>query len=287
MKNIQYHVIKLFHYIFKNINLNILLFLSYPIGILYSLISFKNTYMLFGRSKNINKYLKNKYNPILVKINYTKYWLELLWLTKSNFQKSILKKVEIKNEEYLKNIKKQGAIFALPHVGNWEMAIPVGNSINLDLLAVAEPLNNELVLSWFKNLREDLGCEIIIGGKGQNTFEKIVKKLQNGKHVCLLSERSINKTGVGTEFFGNLAAFPKGPVALSLKTQLPIVPTAFLKINGKYTLVFEKPFYVPLFENESLSIQQGLKTLSKSFEKLISIDPNQWHSTQPVWSNEY
>ena len=287
MKNIQYQVIKLFHNIFKNINLNLLLLLSYPIGILYSLISFKNTYMLFGRSKNINKYLKNKYNPILVKINYTKYWLELLWLTKSNFQKSILKKVEIKNEEYLKNIKKQGAIFALPHVGNWEMAIPVGNSINLDLLAVAEPLDNELVLSWFKNLREDLGCEIIIGGKGQNTFEKIVKKLQNGKHVCLLSERSINKTGVGTEFFGNLAAFPKGPVALSLKTQLPIVPTAFLKINGKYTLVFEKPFYVPLFENESLSIQQGLKTLSKSFEKLISIDPNQWHSTQPVWSNEY
>jgi len=287
MKNIQYQVIKLFHNIFKNTNLKLLLLLSYPIGILYSLISFKNTYMLFQRSKNINIHLKNKYNPILVKINYTKYWLELLWLTKSNFQKSILKNVEIKNEKYLKNIKKQGAIFALPHVGNWEMAIPVGNDINLDLLAVAEPLNNELVLSWFKNLREDLGCEIIIGGKGQNTFETIVKKLENGKHVCLLSERSINKTGVGIEFFGNLAAFPKGPVALSLKTQLPIVPTAFLKINGKYTLVFEKPFYVPLFENESLSIQQGLKTLSKSFEKLISIDPNQWHSTQPVWSNEY
>jgi len=287
MKYLQYQLIKFFHIIFKNTNLNILLLLSYPIGILYSLLSFRNTYMLYQRSKKINKHLKNKYNPILVKINYTKYWLELLWLTKSNFSKSILKKVEIKNEEYLKNIKKQGAIFALPHVGNWEMAIPVGNDINLDLIAVAEPLNNEFVLSWFKNLREDLGCEIIIGGKGQNTFETIVKKLQNGKHVCLLSERSINKTGVGTEFFGNLAAFPKGPVALSLKTQLPIVPTAFLKINGKYTLVFEKPFYVPLFENESLSIQQGLKTLSKSFEKLISIDPNQWHSTQPVWSNEY
>ena len=287
MKNIQYQIIKLFHTIFKNINLNLLLLLSYPIGILYSLVSFRNTYMLFQRAKEMNKLLKIKYNPILVKINYTKYWVELLWLTKSNFTKSILKKVEIKNEEYLKNIKNKGAIFALPHVGNWEMAIPVGNNINLDLLAVAEPLNNELVLSWFKNLREDLGCEIVIGGKGQNTFETIVKKLQNGKHVCLLSERSINKSGVGTEFFGNLAAFPKGPVALSLKTQLPIVPTAFLKINGKYTLVFEKPFYVPLFENESLSIQQGLKILANSFEKLISIDPNQWHSTQPVWSNEY
>ncbi len=287
MKNIQYQVIKLLHNIFKNINLKILLVLSYPIGIIYSLISFKNTYMLFKRSKLLSKKYSIKYNPILVKINYAKYWIELLWLTKSNFEKQIRNKVIIKNEEYIKNIKKEGAVFALPHIGNWEMAIPVGNDIKLDLLAVAEPLSNNLVLSWFKKLREDLGCEILIGGKGQNTFETIVKKLQNGKHVCLLSERSINKTGIGTEFFGNLAAFPKGPVALALKTQLPIVPTAFLKVDGNYTLVFEKPFYIPLFENEAVSIQQGLKTLSKAFEKLISLDPNQWHSTQPVWSNEY
>jgi len=271
----------------KRINLNILLLLSYPIGLIYSLISLRNTSKLFKRSRVLNKILNKKYNPILVKINYAKYWIEVLWLTKTNFNKKILDNVNIVNEDYIKKIKKNGAIFALPHIGNWEMAIPVGNHINLDLLAVAEPLNNQYVLSWFKELRQDLGCEIIIGGKGQNTFDKIIQKLEDGKHVCLLSERSINRTGVGTEFFSNLSAFPKGPVALALKTQLPIVPTAFLKIDGKYTLIFEKPFYVPLFENESTSIQQGLKTLAKAFEKLISLEPNQWHTIQPIWSNEY
>jgi len=287
MKKLQYIFIKNLHNLLKRINLNILLLLSYPIGLIYSLISLRNTSKLFKRSRVLNKILDNKYNPILVKINYAKYWIEVLWLTKTNFNKKILDNVNIVNEDYIKNIKKNGAIFALPHIGNWEMAIPVGNHINLNLLAVAEPLNNQYVLSWFKELREDLGCEIIIGGKGQNTFDKIIQKLEDGKHVCLLSERSINKTGVGTEFFSNLAAFPKGPVALALKTQLPIVPTAFLKIDGKYTLIFEKPFYVPLFDNESTSIQQGLKTLAKAFEKLISLEPNQWHSIQPIWSNEY
>ncbi len=287
MKFLQYQLIKFSHNVFKNINLKLLLILSYPIGIIYSVISFRNTVMLFRRSKTLNKYLDLKYNPILVKINYAKYWLELLWLTKPNFENKILDNVNIQNKKYIDNIKKQGAIFALPHIGNWEMAIPVGNHLKLDLLAVAEPLNNKLVLNWFKNLRETLGCEIIIGGKGQNTFDTIVNKLEEGKHVCLLSDRSINKTGVGTVFFDNLASFPKGPVALALKTQAPIVPTAFLKVNGQYNLIFDKPFYVPLFENESISIQQGLKTLSKSFEKLINIAPNQWHSIQPVWSNEY
>ena len=109
----------------------------------------------------------------------------------------------------------------------------------------------------------------------------------NGKHICLLSERSINKSGVGVEFFGEVAAFPKGPVALALKTEVPIVPAAFLKLEGRYTLVFDKPFYVPLFDNEAQSIQQGLKVLAKSFEDLIALDINQWHSIQPVWANEY
>ena len=287
MKKLQYIFIKTLHNLMKRINLNILLLLSYPIGLIYSLISFRNTRNLIKRSRVLNKILDKKYNPILVKINYAKYWIEILWLTKTNFNKKILNNVNILNQDYIKTLKKNGAIFALPHIGNWEMAIPVGKYINLNLLAVAEPLNNQYVLSWFKDLREDLGCEIIIGGKGQNTFDKLVQKLEDGKHLCLLSDRSINKTGVGTEFFSNLAAFPKGPVALALKTQLPIVPTAFLKIDGKYTLIFEKPFYVPLFENESVSIQQGLKTLAKSFEKLISLEPNQWHSIQPIWSNEY
>ena len=64
-------------------------------------------------------------------------------------------------------------------------------------------------------------------------------------------------------------------------------PYLWRKIDNKYSLIFEKPFYVPLFDNEAISIQQGLKTLSKSFEKLISLDPNEWHSIQPVWSHEY
>ena len=287
MKYLQYQIIKNCHRIFKNINIKILSYLSIPIGLIYYILTFKNSIKLHNRSKILNKTLTIKYNPLGVKINYVKYWLETLWLTKDNFYNKIFKNVNIVNEEYIKNLKNEGIIFALPHVGNWEMAIPVGKSINLDLIAVAEPLSNHYVLNWFKNLREELGCKIIIGGKGQNTFNTLIKELNSGKHICLLSERSINKTGVGVEFFNNLASFPKGPVALALQTQLPIVPTTFLKIDNKYSLVFEKPFYVPLFDNEAISIQQGLKTLSKSFEKLISLNPNEWHSIQPVWSHEY
>lgn len=289
IKYLQYLLIIFTHNLVKHLNLRLLLVLSYIVGPIYYLLSFKNSINLHKRISRFQKFGEISYSPIKVKINYVKYWLETLWLTKSNFQNKILNNVEIVNEHYITTLKTSniGFIFALPHVGNWEMAIPVGNKLDLKLLAVAEPLDNQKVMTWFKSLREELGCEIILGGKGQNTFNLVQEKINNGYHVCLLSERSVNKSGVGTEFFGDLAAFPKGPVALALKTGVPIVPATFIKINNKYTLYFEKPFYVPHFENEAQSIQQGMKVLAKSFEKLISLDANQWHSIQPVWTDEY
>ena len=289
IKYLQYLLIIFTHNLVKHLNLRFLLVLSYILGPIYYLLSFKNSINLHKRISRFQKFGEISYSPIKVKINYVKYWLETLWLTKTNFQNKILNNVEIVNEHYITTLKTSniGFIFALPHVGNWEMAIPVGNKLDLKLLAVAEPLDNQKVMTWFKSLREELGCEIILGGKGQNTFNLVQEKINNGYHVCLLSERSVNKSGVGTEFFGDLAAFPKGPVALALKTGVPIVPATFIKINNKYTLYFEKPFYVPHFENEAQSIQQGMKVLAKSFEKLISLDANQWHSIQPVWTDEY
>ena len=289
IKYLQYLLIIFTHNLVKHLNLRFLLVLSYIVGPIYYLLSFKNSMNLHKRISRFQKFGEISYSPIKVKINYVKYWLETLWLTKTNFQNKILNNVEIVNEHYITTLKTSniGFIFALPHVGNWEMAIPVGNKLDLKLLAVAEPLDNQKVMTWFKSLREELGCEIILGGKGQNTFNLVQEKINNGYHVCLLSERSVNKSGVGTEFFGDLAAFPKGPVALALKTGVPIVPATFIKINNKYTLYFEKPFYVPHFENEAQSIQQGMKVLAKSFEKLISLDANQWHSIQPVWTDEY
>jgi len=289
MKLFQYLFIRFFHGILSNLPFTIVRALAYPIGIIYFIFTFRSSTLLYKRRIEIFKPNDLQYNPLMVKINYSRYWLETLWLTSRNYEKSISNKIEIINFDYVKKLKKQypGLIFALPHMGNWEFAIPAGNSLNLNLLAVAEPLSNKYVLNWFKKLRENLGIEIVIGGKGQNTFNLLVDKLTSGKDICLLSDRSVNKSGVAVEFFSNIASFPKGPVALSLKTSVPIVPTAMIKMSTGYKLYFHKPFYVPLFENEATSIQQGLKTLSNSFEEILSMDINDWHSIQPVWTVEY
>ena len=280
----KYSIIKAVHLLLKNLSIQYILFFAYPIGLIYYLITPLSNLKLSRRKQ----YIKN-YSVLTVKINYVKYWLETIWLTKNGYFKYVYSNVKIINENAIRKLNKTHSsyILALPHVGNWEFAIPMGKELNLNLVAVAEPLSDIKILNWFTNLREELGCKILLGGKGQNTFSEIVELLNSNNHVCLLAERHIGKSGVGVEFFDQMAAFPKGPVALSLETQLPIVPTAFIKTNNGYELHFGNPFIVPYFDNQAQSIQHGLKVLSKSLENLIMLDPNQWHSIQPVWTSEY
>ena len=280
----KYSIIKAVHLLLKNLSIQYILFFAYPIGLIYYLITPLSNLKLSRRKQ----YIKN-YSVLTVKINYVKYWLETIWLTKNGYFKYVYSNVKIINENAIRKLNKTHSsyILALPHVGNWEFAIPMGKELNLNLVAVAEPLSDIKILNWFTNLREELGCKILLGGKGQNTFNEIVELLNSNNHVCLLAERHIGKSGVGVEFFDQMAAFPKGPVALSLETQLPIVPTAFIKTNSGYELHFGNPFIVPYFDNQAQSIQHGLKVLSKSLENLIMLDPNQWHSIQPVWTSEY
>lgn len=280
----KFSVIKLFHSLLNKLPIKYLLYLSYPVAVIYYFFTPYSNFKLSKRKKFISDYSVFK-----VKLNYVKYWLETIWLTKDGYKKYVYPKVKIINEDAIRKLNKNHSsyILALPHIGNWEFAIPMGKQLDLNLVAVAEPLEDRKILAWFTNLREQLGCKIILGGKGQNTFNEIISLLNNEHHVCLLAERHVGKSGVGVEFFKQMAAFPKGPVALSLETQLPVVPTAFIKSGDGYELHFGKPFIVPFFENQAQSIQHGLKVLSRSLEDLIMLDPNQWHSIQPVWTSEY
>ena len=280
----KFQIIRILHNMFKKLPPNFIYVISYFIGLVYFIFTPFSNIKLKKRKDRIDNYSIYK-----VKLNYVRYWLETIWLTKEGYKNHIEPKVEIINEDIVRKLNKNYSsyIIALPHLGNWEFAIPIGKFLDLNLVAVAEPLDDEKILHWFTELREDLGCKIILGGKGQNTFERVKEFLKNGHHVCLLSERHVGKSGVGVEFFHQMAAFPKGPVSLSLDTQLPIVPAAFIKNGNKYQLHFGKPFIVPYFDNQAQSIQHGLKVLSKSLENLIKLDPNQWHSIQPVWTSEY
>ena len=105
MKLFQYLFIRFFHGILSNLPFTIVRALAYPIGIIYFIFTFRSSTLLYKRRIEIFKPNDLQYNPLMVKINYSRYWLETLWLTSRNYEKSISNKIEIINFENIFRFK--------------------------------------------------------------------------------------------------------------------------------------------------------------------------------------
>ena len=112
----KFFIIRFLHRLIRKISLRKILVLSYPIGFIYYVLTPRSNIKLNKRKKNITNY-----SPLLVKINYVKYWIETIWLSKEGYDSQIFQDVEIINEDEVKKLHKNfdSFIIALPHVGNW------------------------------------------------------------------------------------------------------------------------------------------------------------------------
>jgi len=97
----KFVLIKNIHLFIRKMPLNLVLLLAYPIGIInYLFTPFAN----FKISKRKN--FIDGYSVLKVKINYVKYWIETIWLSKTGYEKYVEPIVEIINGEEISKLNK-------------------------------------------------------------------------------------------------------------------------------------------------------------------------------------
>ncbi len=96
-----------------------------------------------------------------------------------------------------------GAVLALPHSGNWDMAGMWLVQRHGTFTTVAERLKPESLYQRFIDYRESLGFEVLpLSGGERPPFEVLCERLRNNRVVCLMAERDLTRTGVEVDFFG-------------------------------------------------------------------------------------
>ena len=88
--------------------------------------------------------------------SYARYWVETFWF-RPRRKAAISDGVERINFDpiYAAQEAGRGIVFAVPHMGNWEIAGIIANEIGSPILAVAEDLPNERITEWFISVREE------------------------------------------------------------------------------------------------------------------------------------
>lgn len=220
---------------------------------------------------------------------YARYWFET-FRTPDRSRLEVASSVTTVDERYLADVMEEGngAIIAMPHLGNWDVAGAYCAEHYGTPLVVAELLKPRAAFDYWVKTREKLGMEVVPLDGTSAPVRALIKALKDGRPVALVADRDMTADGIEVTFFGEETTIPAGPGTLAARTGAPIVPAGvYIDGPGRYRAVVRPP----LRADKSLARADQVQTLSQGlvheFEALIKAEPEQWHLFTPNWPSDW
>ena len=216
-------------------------------------------------------------------VNFSYYLVDFLRYPK--LSEAFLKKyVKVSGAENLTSAlsRHKGVIALTAHLGNYELAGAVTSLLGYPVSAVALPHCDRRINDFFNQRRKSVGIEVISTGSAVRTC---FSALQTGKVLALLGDKDFSGSGIKTRMFSRWASIPRGPAFFALKTNVPIIPAFFIRMDKYfYHLIFEKP--ILLEEPGRLDEEQLIQKYVNILESYIKQYPGQWYVFGKYWLQE-
>ena len=214
--------------------------------------------------------------------SYARYWREAFRLPTMNHAElaESVDRVFIGAEKFDAALAGgRGAIVALPHSGNWDMA-GVWLAQNYGTFTtVAERLKPESLYDRFIAYRESLGFEVLpLTGGTRSPMEVLAERLNANRFVCLMADRDLTRSGVQVDFFGELTRLPAGPARLAIETGAPLHPAHVFYDGDDCVVQIDDAL-----DTGSGDVGVITQALADRFAVNIGVHPQDWHMLQPQW----
>lgn len=172
----------------------------------------------------------------------------------------------------------RGAVVALPHSGNWDLAGAWACAAGLPVSTVAEQLADPDFLA-FTRFREGLGMEVW-SHRDPRVLPYLVDAVRRGRVVCLLADRDLSGAGVEVRWGARTVTMPVGPALVARRTGAALVPTVSSFTRRGMHLDIGAPI-------EPVPGPGGLQAMTQQvatvFAERIAARPQDWHMLQPFF----
>ncbi len=219
--------------------------------------------------------------------SYGRYWAETFWFRPRRRSRITATVERVHFDPIFASMRNgNGRIFALPHIGNWEVAGLVAEDIGSPVVAVAEHLSNQRITDWFIDVRNKFGIEIILTSDPRRT-RKLISILKDGGAIALVADRDVTGRGVEVDFFGERTTMPAGAVSLADLTGADLIPVGVYFNEGRgYRIVVHDSVELPAAETREDRVALGVQAFATVLEDIIREAPSQWHLFQPNWPSD-
>ena len=175
----------------------------------------------------------------------------------------------------------RGLIFAVPHMGNWDLAGWACSRYGVKMFSVAAKQKNPYVNAWISRQREN-GIKMLERGGG--TLRKILRLLCNGNAFAILPDVRMPTPDLKLSFLGGTANLGRGMAMFATSTNVPILPAFFTRRGwGRHEFFFSEP----IFPDPSLDRDTDARRLTEAVvalaDKAIRAHPEQWFWYNKRW----
>jgi phosphatidylinositol dimannoside acyltransferase len=218
--------------------------------------------------------------------SYGRYWVEAFRLEDLTAEQ-IRGRLRIEGRERIDAAlaSGRGAIFASPHIGNWDAGGAWLAASGYPATAVVERLRPVELYERFAVFRRALGLELLPLEDGGETLRGVIRALRAGRLACLVCDRDLTGGGLQVRLFGAPAVMPGGPASIALKTGATLLPCAVYhdRRPGHWRAVVRPPLQPESSGDTRKDVAALTQRLAGEFEHLIAAAPEQWHVLSPYF----
>lgn len=191
----------------------------------------------------------------------------------------IVGRVRTTGEDDLRRAVRQGgAVVALPHSGNWDLAGAWACVTGMAVSTVAEQLDGP-EFAAFTAFRERLGMEVI-SHRDPAALPKLVTAVRAARVVCLVADRDLLGSGVPVSWNGHPVRMPAGPALVARRSGAALFPMVSHYTDDGLQLDIGSPIpHRPGREGLTAMVQDQ----ADYFADHIRRRPHDWHLMQPFF----
>ena len=116
----------------------------------------------------------------------------------------------------------RGAILAVPHMGNWDLAGIAAQSYGVPILFMARRQKNPLTDAYLNRMRSSTGVETIMNDA--SAIRLALRRLAAGKVLAMLPDVRAKRQSLDIVFLGGRANMGRGMAVFARDAQVPVFP---------------------------------------------------------------
>lgn len=176
-----------------------------------------------------------------------------------------------------------GAILAVPHLGNWDLAGVGVSLLGVPIFFMARRQKNPYADAYLNRMRGVTGVETVMTDDS-GAIRKAIRNLKNGKVWALLPDVRARDSGIDITFLGGTAALATGMDAFARRGNVPIIPgCAYREGWTGHRWVTFPPVWPDLNASKEADQKRIMQEVLSLFEKEIRTHPEQYFWYNKRW----